>query len=162
MASASLPEGKKLWCLGKWLHSSWRCIYYIIYIINNCWCLNVLSMLRSLQKIQVRKKNNQYAFCSCKKLVWYKENTTCIKIVCSFSFVHVVFIWDPWFLLILPLHRSICRTHSRAEFHWNTMDSLHPRESLCRQELSNKLHHLDFPEDWILSQDTKHELTEIV
>lgn len=114
------------------------------------------------KRYRLERKITSMPYSSCKRLVWYKENTTCIKIVCLFSFAHVVFIWDPLFLLTLPLHRSIRRTHSRAEFHWNTMDSLHPLESLCRQELSNKLHHLDFPEDWILSQDTKHELTEIV
>lgn len=42
------------------------------------------------------------------------------------------------------------------------MDSLYTLESLHRQELSNELHQLDFPDNWILSQDTKHELTEIV
>lgn len=133
--------------------------------LQSCCHLKVHSMLRSLKKIQVRKKNSHDTFPLAHVKGWcdLKKTLHVSKLLPQLS--SCIFFLSVTLCSCLHSHWTYpcaLRTQSKPEFHYNTMDSLYTLESLHRQELSNELHQLDFPDNWILSQDTKHELTEIV
>lgn len=69
------------------------------------------------KRYRLERKIKTMPSSSCKRLVWYTENLTCIKIACLFSFAHVVFYLGLIVLAYIPTAQI--HMHSEHIQEWN-------------------------------------------